>query len=238
MSIMDYPIVNDIINNIWLFQTESVVPLFQELSIIILILFIADFIVGITLDQVLHKSKHHILLGLTLWPIFIAIFILLFYSFGGLLGFNFYQFEIGALFDYAIKYWWVFFVFWIMTLFGNIPYTLAKWSKNEKVMGLFGTFVTPIFEELAFRLIGINTVYMLTNSIEISIIFTAIGFSLIHLPNRSGDKWGGPVKINATLLMGFASGIIAVKYGLIFTIAIHIINNFLAFFVLPKIFKD
>ncbi len=232
------PFINEIISNIWWFQTESVVPLYQELSIIILILYVAEFIIGNIWDQVLHKSKYHIPLGLSLWPAYIVVLTLAFYSFGGLLGFEFLQFELSTIFENAIKYWWVFFVFWFMTLFGNIPYTLAKWSKNEKVMGSFGTFITPIFEELAFRFIGINTVYMLTNSIEISIIFTAIGFSLIHLPNKSGDKWGGPVKINASLLMGFVLGIIAVKYGLIFAIGLHMINNFLAFFVLPKIFKD
>lgn len=238
MSFWDYPIVNEIISNIWWFKTESVVPLFQELSIIILILFVAKFVIGVTLDQVLNRQKNYIPISLILWPIFIAILTLLFYSFGGLLGFEFYQFDIGTLFDYATKYWWTFFVFWIMTLFGNIPATLAKWSKNEKAMGFFGTVLTPTFEELAFRYIGINTVYLLTNSIEISIVFTAIGFSLIHLPNRSGDRWGGPVKLNATLFMGFATGIVAVKYGLIFAILIHAINNFLAYFVLPKIFKD
>ena len=235
---MVIPIISDIISNIWFFQTESVVALFKEISIIILILFVVDFILAVVLDQVLMRSKYHIPIGLTLWPIFVVILTYLFYSFGGLLGFNFYQFEFNNLLGYAIKHWWVFVVFWIMTLFGNIPYSLGKLTKNEKVMNFFGTFFTPIHEEFFFRYLGINTIYVLTNSIEIAIIFSSIGFTLIHLPNKSGDKWGGPVKINATLFMGFALGIIAVKYGFIFAIAIHILNNLLAFYVLPKIFKD
>ena len=58
MSIMDFPLVNEIISNLWLFQTESVVPLFGELSLMILILFVIAKISGIFLDLILNKTPN------------------------------------------------------------------------------------------------------------------------------------------------------------------------------------
>ena len=59
MAFMDWPIVGDIINNFWFFQTEGVVSLFQEWStIMIIILFIVPFVLAFVVDQAIHKSKY------------------------------------------------------------------------------------------------------------------------------------------------------------------------------------
>lgn len=110
--------------------------------------------------------------------------------------------------------------------------------KGESADKIILAIPTPIFEELAFRILCINTIYLLSQSIEISIILSSIAFALIHIPNKSNDKWGGPVKINAVLFNGFIWGIVAVQYGLIFAIIIHILLNLIGVFVMPHIIKD
>lgn len=230
---MDYPIVYDIINNLWFFQTESVVPIFQEISIWIIILFAAAFIIASIIDQGLHKSKYHAIIGLILFPISVGIIIALTTYFGYFFGFS--QFDFNLLIDTALNHWWIFLLFWPVVGFRLIMRLFIRGENADKI--IVGVPV-PIFEELAFRLLCLNTIYFMTQSIEISFILSTIAFSLIHLPNKSGDRWGGPVKINATLFMGFCWGIIAIKYGLIFAMLAHIIHNSIGVFILPKIIKE
>jgi hypothetical protein len=228
MSFMDYPIVNDIISNIWWFQTESVVPLFQELSIMILILFIADFVIGITFKVLMKKTilKQSDIPGLIVYPILIAILYSLLYFFGGFFDFNFASITISEIFDNAIKYWWVFFIFWPVVLVA-LPFRLIfkAMGRGSEHAGKFMEHI-PIgtFEEFAFRYLAINTIFLLTNSIEIALLFSTIAFSLIHLPNM-GEGWNGPFVICSTLISGLIYGIIAIKYGLVFSILAHVLYN-------------
>jgi hypothetical protein len=231
---MTFTFISDIISNFWFFQTESVVPIFQEWStIMILILFIIPFVLAFVIDQVLHKSKFHIVIGLILYPILIVAFTWLLSNFGYIFGFS--SIDFNLLINTAIKYWWVFVLFWPVVGFRLIMKLFIKEENADKIIG---SVPVPIFEELAFRLLAINTIFLITKSIEISLILSTIAFSLIHLPNKSGDRWGGPVKINATLVMGFFWGIIAIKYGLIFSTIAHIIQNIFGVFIMPKILKE
>ena len=62
---MTIPILTDIINNFWFFQTDSVVPIFQEWStVMILVLFAIPFVLAFVVDQAIHKSKYHVVIGL------------------------------------------------------------------------------------------------------------------------------------------------------------------------------
>lgn len=165
MLFMDYPIVYDIINNLWFFQTESVVSIFQELSIMVLILFAAAFIIASVIDQGLHKSKYHAVLGLVLFPISIAMIIVLTSYFGYIFGFS--QIDFNLLIDTAINHWWIFFLFWPVVGFRLIMRLFIKGESADKI--IVGVPV-PVFEELAFRLLCLNTIYFMTQSIEVSFI--------------------------------------------------------------------
>lgn len=235
MLFMDYPIVYNIINNLWFFQTESVVSIFQEISIAILIPFLIAFILPFILDQAIHKSKYHIIIGLVLYPILIVASTLFLANFGYIFGFS--QFDINLLIDTTIKYWWLLFIFWPITLIRLVLRFVFRDSQGAENK-FTPCVIVPIVEEFAFRLLAINTIFMITNSIEIALVISTIGFTIIHLTVKSGDRWGGPVKLNATLVMGLFWAIIAIKYGLIFSIAAHIITNSFEILVMPKIIKD
>jgi membrane protease YdiL (CAAX protease family) len=238
MSIMDYQLVNEIINNLWFFQTESIVPIFQEISLMILILFVVSMPLTVIIDQVLHKSKQKIALGFILYPILIIALYGFLYFFGGYFGFDFPSIDISKIIDNAINYWWVFFIYWPIFAIVAGPVRLIGRNQQGGVSPAVQIIFAPIWEDFVYRFMAINTIYLLTNSIEISLIFSAIAFSLIHLPNKAGDGWGGPVAINGTLIMGVAWGIIAIKYGLIFSIAVHMLQNTIATLILPKLLED
>ena len=191
MSFMNWPILRDIINNIWLFQTESVVPLFQEWSIVmILILFAIPFVLAFVVDQAIHKSKYHVAIGLTLFPILIVLLTWLTATYGFYFGFS--KLNFGLLIDTSVKHWWIFLLFWPVVGFQLIMRLFIKGENSNKIIT---SVPVPIFEELAFRLLCLNTIFLITNSLIISLVLSSIAFSLIHLPNKSGDKWGGPVKL-------------------------------------------
>jgi hypothetical protein len=145
---------------------------------------------------------------------------------GNYFGFDLTQISISQIINNAIKYWWVFFIFWPIVLIG-LPFKLIE-NKSEAVKNIVPIILVPIYEEFAFRFLAINTIYLLTNSIEISLLFSAIAFSLIHLPNKYEDGWAGPVVICTTFIGGIAWGIIAITYGLIFSIAVHMIHNLIS----------
>ena len=231
MSFMDYPIVYDIISNFWFFQTESVVSLFQEWStVMILVLFAIPFVLAFVVDQAIHKSKYHVVIGLVLFPILIGFFTWLTVTYGSYFGFS--ELDFNLLIDTSINHWWIFLLFWPVVGFQLI---MRLFIKGENANKIIVGIPVPIFEELAFRLLCINTIFLITNSLVISFLLSTISFSLIHLPNKSGDRWGGPVKLNATLIMGFCWGIMAIQYGLIFSIIAHIITNTFGVFVMPKL---
>lgn len=219
-------IINEIISNIWFFQTESVVPLFQEISLMILFIFIVSSAVMIFGGAALSKNKQRIIIGFVLYPILIIIFYFLLVSFGNYFGFDLSQISISQTIDNAIKYWWVFFVFWPIVLIGLLFKLIG--NKSEAIKNVVPIALAPIYEEFAFRFIAINTIFLLTNSIEISLLFSAIAFSIIHLLNKYEDGWGGPVTICTTLIGGIAWGIIAINFGLILAIAVHMVHNIIS----------
>ena len=221
---MDFPLVNEIISNLWLFQTESVVPLFGELSLMILILFVIAKISGIFLDLILNKSNNKIAIGLVLFPIHVVGLYGLLYFFGGYFGLDFQSLNILDIINYALENWWIFLLFWPVVLL-KIPFGLigkkGEGGKNYLVSFIFA----PIYEELAFRLLAINTIFLITKSIEISLFLSAIAFALIHLPNMDQGKWVGPSNLWANFKFGIFAGIIAINYGLIFAILFHAVGN-------------
>ncbi|MBU0457671.1 MAG: CPBP family glutamic-type intramembrane protease [Nanoarchaeota archaeon] len=234
---MAIPILTDIINNFWFFQTEGIVPFFKELPLspIIIILMVASIVLPFVLDQLLFKSKYHVPIGLVLFPILVVLFTYAFINFGNLLGFDFYSFDFNKLIDTIINHWWIFFLFWPVVGFQLI---MRLFIKGENAGKIITSIPIPIFEELAFRVLCINTIYLLSQSIVISIILSSIAFAIIHLPNKSNDKWGGPVKINAVFISGFIWGIVAIQYGVIFSIIIHVILNSVGVFVMPKLIPE
>ena len=227
MSILDYPLVSEIINNLWWFQTESVVPIFKEISIWILILFAISEVIGIVSKMTLNKSEKRVAIGVILFPITLAFWYGLLYSFGSPFGFDFTSINITDIFSHSIKNWWFFLIFWPVVLL-QIPLGLVGKKGEGGGNILVRTIFAPIYEEFAFRLLAINTMFLITNSIEISLFISAIAFTLIHLPNMDRGKWVGPVWISSNFTLGMIMGIMAINYGLIFAIIFHSLSNLTA----------
>jgi hypothetical protein len=201
-----------------------------------LIIFCVGLPLPFIIDQI-HKSKFRVIIGFILYPILLVILSGLVYYFGGIFGFDTTSLTIDKIIESLSKCWWCLFIFWPVVLL-RLPLELIGRGKSGEKNKIVPVLFIPIYEEFAFRFLAINTIYLLTQSILISLIFSAIAFTIIHLFNKSGDHWGGPIAINGTLIMGFVFGIIAIQYGLIFSIAAHIINNIFAILIMPKIIKD
>ncbi|MAG73467.1 hypothetical protein CL620_04070, partial [archaeon] len=217
-------VIGDIVGNFWFFQTESVVPLFQEISVWIVILFAGLFVVATTVKVIMQKNEQAIPIGLLLFPVTIMVAYAVLLLYGDMFGFNFGSFSLSEMFTHALNYWWVFLIFWPVVLL-KLPLQLIG-KKGESDSNSLVSFVfAPFYEEIAFRYFAINTLFLLTNSVEIALFFSSIAFALIHLPNKDGDKWIGPISLNLTFLSGLVFGIIAIQYGLIFAILVHSVAN-------------
>ena len=86
-----------------------------------------------------------------------------------------------------------------------------------------------IAEEIAYRYFGINTIFLLTGSLEISLLITTIFFSLSHIITKDSKGWFGPVNINYALIAGFGYGLLAIKFGIIVAIVMHTIHDIISF---------
>jgi hypothetical protein len=150
--------------------------------------------------------------------------------FGGVFGLDFELIGVSAIISNAIKYWWVFLIFWPVVIL-KIPFSFFGRKGEGGGNALVSFLFAPIYEELAFRYFAINTIFLLTGSIEMAVFFQAIGFSLIHLPNKDKNGWAGPVSLNFTLVGGLITGIIAVQAGLLIAILSHMIINIINRFV-------
>jgi len=219
-----------------MFQTESIVPLFKEFSLLLLIIFGIALPIPFIIDQI-HKSKFRIVIGFALYPILLLMLSGLTYYFSAFFGLDSLSLSLDNIIELLSKTWWCLFLFWPVVLL-RIPLKLITKGKSEGENKIVPVLFSPLYEEFAFRFLAINTIYLITNSLIFSIIISAMAFSIIHLLNKSGDHWGGPISINGTLVMGFAWGIIALKFGLVFALIAHFINNLFAILIVPKITKS
>ena len=95
-------IYEEIIQNIYLFQTESVVPLFVEISIMILIIWGVSFGLSFIVSILLNRNRR-VLYGLIAYPIMIAIIYAAHYFIGPYFGLDYSQFSITEISNYIIQ---------------------------------------------------------------------------------------------------------------------------------------
>lgn len=82
---------------------------------------------------------------------------------------------------------------------------------------LYVSFGAPIFEEIIFRGFTMNAYHKANGSKTLALVMSAIIFGMMH---------GNPVQIVFAFIVGLVLGYTAMEYGIIWSILLHIINNF------------
>lgn len=224
--------ITEVINNIWFFQTESIVPIFVELSLMIIIIYGIQFGLAFIISTILDKEKR-IIYGFVFFPITLVGSYFILYFIGPFFNFNFASIGLSEIIKGIVSAWWVFpLIFIIGKLIRLILWlpekviqiATKKDFSNQKV-NVGAAIRSGIGEEFTDRFLLINTIFLISNSLELSLVLSIIFFSLSHIFVKNEGKWFGPVAINYTLIAGIGYGIIAIKFGLIVSIIAHIFNN-------------
>lgn len=82
---------------------------------------------------------------------------------------------------------------------------------------LYLSFGAPIFEEIIFRGFTMNAYHKANGSKTLALVMSAIIFGMMH---------GNPIQIFFAFVVGLVLGYTAMEYGIIWSILLHIINNF------------
>lgn len=82
---------------------------------------------------------------------------------------------------------------------------------------LYVSFGAPIFEEIIFRGFTMNAYHKANGSKTLALVMSAIIFGMMH---------GNPVQIFFAFIVGLVLGYTAMEYGIIWSMLLHIINNF------------
>lgn len=93
----------------------------------------------------------------------------------------------------------------------------ASANSSSLTAFLYVSFGAPIFEEIIFRGFTMNAYHKANGSKILALVMSAIIFGMMH---------GNPVQIFFAFVVGLVLGYTAMEYGIIWSILLHIVNNF------------
>tara|TARA_B100000315_G_scaffold251934_1_gene287679 strand:- start:403 stop:1116 length:714 start_codon:yes stop_codon:yes gene_type:complete len=213
-----------ILESLFLFQQESVILLFAGISLWILILLGIDTGLTELLVKIIGGPQKK-LYQLIIYPfLIVGSYFATIYFVLPFMDLDPQNLGILLIFDTIIKYWYFFIIFPAFSALMKLPFKFIL-KDNE----YFQKALLPgIFEEISYRFFLINSVFLVTKSMEMSIFISIIVFSLGHTFQGRLKNWTGLLAMNYTLIGGIIFAIIAIQYGLIFSILGHIAHNVIA----------
>ncbi|MFH1770899.1 MAG: CPBP family glutamic-type intramembrane protease [archaeon] len=220
-------LIDFLLNNIFLFQQASVVPIFEKISLLLVLFLVLAPLLGFILQRLIGGPDKRTV-QIVFYPFFvIGMFFLLSYVILPFMGLDYSKLSVGAIFEVIISYWYFFIIFPLLSILFKLPFKFLL--KENKY---FQTAIIPsMFEELSYRFFLINSLFLVTNSLEVSIFVGILIFSLGHLfqqIKQGLSGWAGLFAINNTIIGGIIYVVVAVHYGLIFAVIIHLLNNVIA----------
>jgi|TARA_B100000315_G_scaffold115519_1_gene106041 hypothetical protein len=210
-----------ILESLFLFQQESIVPLFAGISLWILILLGIGIAKGELLNRIIGGPQKR-MYQIAIYPfLIVGSYFAMIYLVLPFMDLNPQNLELSLILDNIIRYWYFFIIFPAFSALMKLPFKFIL-KDNE----YFQTALLPgVFEEISYRFFLINSLFLVTESMEISIFISILIFSLGHIFQGRLKGGSGLFAINNTLIAGIIFAIIAIQYGLIFSILVHIVGN-------------
>jgi hypothetical protein len=219
--------VDFIWQDFFVFQQPSVVLLFKEVSFWLIAFLAASAFISFVLQRLIGSPNKRII-QLVIYPfLIIGAYLLLAYVLLPFIGLDSGKLNLSDTISAIISYWYFFLIFPAFSMLMKLPFKFML-TNNEYFQG---AVLPGIFEEISYRFFLINSLFMVTKSLEISIFVGILIFSLAHIfqqAMKGFSNWSGLFAINNTLLVGIIDTIVALQYGLIFSIIIHILHNAVA----------
>jgi hypothetical protein len=210
-----------ILESLFLFQQESIISLFTGISLWILILPGINIGIGELLSRTIGDPQKKVYQIATYPFLLVGSYFAMIYLVLPFMGLNPQSLELSSILGNIIKYWYFFIIFPAFSALMKLPFKFIL-KDNE----YFQTALLPgIFEEISYRFFLINSLFLVTQSMEISIFISILIFSLGHIFQGRLKNWSGLFALNHTLIAGVIFAVIAIQYGLIFSILVHIAGN-------------